>query len=71
MKIEFFYLFFAFAELFGTKVYLNVEMAQCRKGINCDEQIGDIGQVADFIGAASSNQVRYKHSIFLNLILKT
>ncbi|KAM3718302.1 Neurogenic locus notch [Dirofilaria immitis] len=47
-------------ELYGTKVYLNVETVQCSEGDNCDKQITDIEQAANFIGAMSSNQLLWR-----------
>ncbi|VDK72475.1 unnamed protein product [Litomosoides sigmodontis] len=35
----------------GTKVYLNIETAQCHEEVNCRRDISDVEQAADFIGA--------------------
>uniref|UniRef100_A0AAF5Q282 EGF-like domain-containing protein n=2 Tax=Wuchereria bancrofti TaxID=6293 RepID=A0AAF5Q282_WUCBA len=46
--------------LYGTKVYLNVETAQCRKEINCEHQINNIEQAVNFVGAMSANQLLWR-----------
>uniref|UniRef100_A0A1I7VL43 Notch n=1 Tax=Loa loa TaxID=7209 RepID=A0A1I7VL43_LOALO len=46
--------------LHGTKVHLNVETPQCRKGVNCEHQISNMKQAADFVGAMTSNQLLWR-----------